>query len=156
MQTEIKDDWGMVIRISNVLPYLSIYGVVFIPGGMSTRHLRFNTEFIEWIQTAQQIKYKVSVCTGALILGAAGFLEGKTATTNSSAFELLKPYCGEVSHERVIRDVNTFTAGGVTAAIDLGLYMTECLVNQDFANIVQGKLDYPYYEAGKFERNVEL
>jgi cyclohexyl-isocyanide hydratase len=147
-QAEVTDDRGMIIRITNVLPDLSQYDLLFIPGGMSTRKLRFDTDFLEWIQTAKDVKYKVSVCTGALLLGAAGFLEGKKATTNPSAYELLEPYCSEVIRTRVVRDGHIFTAGGVTASIDLGLYMVECLIDRDFAEVVQTKMDYPYYEIG--------
>lgn len=152
---EVTDDRGMVIRITNVLPDLSVYDLVFIPGGMSTRHLRFNADFIAWIQTAKTVKYKISVCTGALLLGAAGFLEGKKATTNPSAYDLLEPYCSEVIQTRVMRDGNIFTAGGVSASIDLGLYVIESLIDRDFMKLVQHKLDYPYYEAGKFDKKVQ-
>jgi transcriptional regulator GlxA family with amidase domain len=152
-QAEVTDDRGMVIRITNVLPDLSQYDLLFIPGGISTRQLRFNPEFIAWIQTAKNVKYKVSVCTGALILGAAGFLEGRKATTNPSAYELLVPYCSEVIQTRIIRDGDIFTAGGVSASIDLGLYFVECLINREFAQIVQKKIDYPYYEKSLFFNN---
>jgi transcriptional regulator GlxA family with amidase domain len=59
------------------------------------------------------VPLKVSVCTGALLLGAAGFLHGKRATTNSSAYELLEPYCQEVVKARIVKDGNTITGGGV-------------------------------------------
>jgi transcriptional regulator GlxA family with amidase domain len=143
----------MVIKISHILPDLSTYDLVFIPGGMSTRHLRFNADFIAWIQTAKNVKYKMSVCTGALLLGTAGFLEGKKATTNPSAYDLLEPYCAEVIQTRIVRDGDIFTAGGVSASIDLGLYVLECLISSDFAEKVQKDMDYPYYEIGKFEKD---
>jgi transcriptional regulator GlxA family with amidase domain len=90
-----------------------------------------------------------------LLLGAAGFLEGKKATTNPSAYDLLEPYCSEVIHTRIMRDENIFTAGRVSASIYLGLYVNECLIDHDFAKLVQQKMDYPYYEPGKFERKVQ-
>jgi putative intracellular protease/amidase len=82
---EITDDRGMIIKIKHVLPDLSKYDLVFIPGGMATRQLRYDTDFLLWLKSAQDVKYKISVCTGALLLGAAGFLNGKKATTNPSA-----------------------------------------------------------------------
>lgn len=97
------------MKINQVSPDLSAYDLIFIPGGLSTRQLRFDTNFITWIQTAREVEYKVSVCTGALILGAAGFLNQKKATTNPSAYELLAPYCSEVVKERFVRDGNVFT-----------------------------------------------
>ena len=94
---EITDDRGMTISIKNFALDLSGYDLIFVPGCMATRQLRYDVDFIAWLQTAKDVKYKVSVCTGALLLGAAGFLEGKRATTNPSAYELLVPYCNEVN-----------------------------------------------------------
>ncbi|MFC3746202.1 DJ-1/PfpI family protein [Paenibacillus sp. GCM10012306] len=144
---QITDDRGLTLKIDHVLPDLSIYDLIFIPGGLSTRQLRYDTNFISWIETARDVEYKVSVCTGALILGAAGFLNGKKATTNTSAYELLAPYCSEVVKERFVRDGNVFTGGGVSASIDLGLYLIETLTNDNVVRQVQEKMDYPYYPA---------
>ncbi|MCR8636011.1 DJ-1/PfpI family protein [Paenibacillus radicis (ex Xue et al. 2023)] len=146
---EIKDDRGMTIKINHVRPDLSAYDLLFIPGGMATRQLQFDKDFVAWLQTAQDVKYKISVCTGALLLGAAGFLKGKRATTNPSAYELLVPYCSEVVKQRVVRDGNIFTGGGVSASIDLGLYVIESLTNTEIAKKVQQNMDYPYYETGR-------
>jgi Transcriptional regulator containing an amidase domain and an AraC-type DNA-binding HTH domain len=146
---QITDDRGLTIAINHVYPDLSVYDLIFIPGGMSTRQLRYDTDFISWIQTARDVEYKVSVCTGALILGAAGMLHGKRATTNPSAYELLTPYCSEVVKERYVRDGNIFTGGGVSASIDLGLYLVETLTNKEVVQQVQAKMDYPYYTSGR-------
>jgi transcriptional regulator GlxA family with amidase domain len=147
---EVTDDRGLTMKADKVLPNLGEFDLVFLPGGYSTRKLRFDEAFMGWIRTAESACYKVSVCTGALLWGAAGFLEGKNATTNSAAYDLLAPYCAEVLKARVVRDGNVVTGGGVTASIDLGLYMVEWLVNTDTALQVQQKLEYPYYQAGKF------
>jgi len=136
------------MKVDKVLPNLGEYDLVFFPGGMSTRTLRNDEAFMEWIRTAEPVPYKVSVCTGALLMGSAGFLEGKKATTNTSAYELLAPYCSEVIKARVVRDGNIFTGGGVTSSNDLGLYVIETLTNTDIAIQVQKKLEYPYYQAG--------
>lgn len=143
---EITDDRGLTIKINQVYPDLSVYDLIFIPGGLSTRQLRYDTDFISWIQTARDVEYKVSVCTGSLIWGAAGILNGKRATTNPSAYELLTPYCSEVVKERYVRDGNIFTGGGVSASIDLGLYFIESLTNEEVVQQVQEKMDYPYYK----------
>lgn len=147
-KAEVTDDRGLKMKIDEVLPNLGKFDLVFIPGGMPTRKLRFDEAFMGWIRTAEEVPYKVSVCTGALLLGAAGFLEGKKATTNSSAYDLLAPYCAEVVKARVVRDDNIVTGGGVTASIDLGLYIVEWLTNTDIALEVQKKLEYPYYQVG--------
>ncbi len=147
-KAEVSDDRGLTIKANEILPDLGAFDLVFLPGGHATRTLRNDEEFISWIRTAEGARYKVSVCTGALLLGAAGFLEGKKATTNSSAYDLLAPYCGEVIKARAVREGDTFTGGGVTSSIDLGLYLIECLVNTDTARQVQKRLEYPYYQAG--------
>ncbi|OMF92173.1 DJ-1/PfpI family protein [Paenibacillus sp. FSL R7-0337] len=148
-KAEVTDDRGLTMKADEVLPVLGAFDLVFLPGGMPTRTLRYDEDFMSWIRTAEGAHYKVSVCTGALLLGAAGFLKGKKATTNSSAYDLLAPYCGEVVKARAVRDGDTFTGGGVTSSIDLGLYLIECLVDTDTALQVQKRLEYPYYQSGK-------
>lgn len=146
---EIADDRGMTLLIKHVCPDLSGYDLIFIPGGFATRELRDDREFVSWIQSARDVRYKVSVCTGALLLGAAGFLRDRRATTNPSAYELLAPYCAEVVKARIVRDGDTITGGGVAASIDLGLYLVESLANAEAAKRVQQMMDYPYYRAGQ-------
>ncbi|WP_409343807.1 DJ-1/PfpI family protein [Paenibacillus sp. MBLB4367] len=148
-KAEITDDRGMTIKIGHVRPDLSGYDVVFVPGGIPTRQLRHDADFIAWLQTAAKAEYKVSVCTGALLLGAAGFLNGKQATTNPSAYDLLAPYCDTVLKTRIVRDGNVFTGGGVSASIDLGLFFVESLAGIDFVRKVQAAMDYPYYRPGR-------
>lgn len=153
---EITDDRGLTVKVTHVYPDLSDYDLLFVPGGFATRSLRFDSAFITWLQTSANVTYKVSVCTGALLLGAAGFLHGKKATTNPSAYELLTPYCSEVVKKRIVRDGNLFTGGGVSASIDLGLFVIESLTDSDFVQQVQEKMDYPYYQAGQlFNVNLE-
>lgn len=153
IKTEITDDRGLTMKVNQVSPHLSNYDLLFIPGGLSTRQLRYDTDFITWIQTASEVEYKVSVCTGALLLGAAGFIKDKKATTNPSAYELLTPYCAEVVKERYVRDGNIFTGGGVSASIDLGLFFIESLTNEEVVRQVQKMMDYPYYLANKESNN---
>ncbi|GFN30045.1 DJ-1/PfpI family protein [Paenibacillus xylaniclasticus] len=145
---QVTDDRGMTIKAHQVKPDLSQFDLVFVPGGFVTRQLRFDEPFIEWIRTARNAEYHVSACTGALLLGAAGLLEGRRATTNSKAYELLEPYCAEVVRERYVRDGNVFTGGGVSASIDLGLYFIESVAGADVARQVQQRMEYPYYRPG--------
>ncbi|GGA01166.1 dimethylglycine dehydrogenase [Paenibacillus marchantiophytorum] len=143
---EVKDDRGMVIKVDRVFQDLSEYDLIFIPGGIATRSLIHDIEFMTWIKTAQNVKYKVSVCTGALLLGAAGFTKGKTITTNPLALDLLKPYCKDVVKVRAMRDGDVFTGGGITASIDLGLFFIETITNSESAQEIQKLMDYPYYK----------
>ncbi|SFJ22877.1 cyclohexyl-isocyanide hydratase [Paenibacillus sp. UNC496MF] len=143
----MTDDRGLSIHVAHVKPDLSGYDLLFVPGGMPTRQLRFDEGFVAWLRTAERAPYKVSVCTGALLLGAAGFLRGKRATTNPSAYELLEPYCAEVVRARCVRDGDAFTGGGVASSLDLGLFVVESLAGRDFARRVREKMHYPYYFA---------
>lgn len=148
-KAEVTDELGVTMKVDLVRPDMSEYDLVFVPGGMGTRALRSDEGFVRWLQTAKPVTYKVSVCTGALLLGAAGFLEGKRVTTNASAFALLAPYCKEVVQARIVRDGNVITGGGVAASIDLGLFVVELLCGLDAVRLVQTAMDYPYYEAGR-------
>jgi len=147
---EVTDELGVRLHIDCVRPDLSGYDVVFVPGGWGTRSLRSSQEFVSWLQTAASVKLKASVCTGALLLGAAGFLEGKRATTNPSAYELLAPYCAEVWEERIVKDGDVVTAGGVASSLDLGLFLVEYWLGPSEAEKVQRVMDYPYYVTRKY------
>lgn len=145
---EITDDRGLTMKVGRVRPDLSEYDVVFFSGGMPTRQLRFDEDFVDWLRTARNARIKASVCTGSLLLGAAGFLEGKRATTNPSAYELLAPYCAEVVRdERCVRDGNVFTGGAATTSVDVGLSVVEALTDAAFARRVQDIIQYPFYRA---------
>ncbi|MFD5017890.1 MULTISPECIES: DJ-1/PfpI family protein [unclassified Paenibacillus] len=145
---EVTDELGFTVKAGKVLPELSEYDMVFVPGGMGTRKLRYDEGFVSWIAGAHNVPYKVSVCTGSLLLGAAGLLGGKKATTHPSAYELLKPYCEEVVETRIVHDGNVITGGGVSTSIDLGLYLISRLAGEAAMNSVKKQIDYPYEMQG--------
>jgi len=97
------------------------------------------------------VNYIVSVCTGSLLLGAAGFLKNKKATTHPNAYELLEPYCKEVIKSRIVKDGNLITAGGVSTSIDLALYIVEIFVNKEAVEMIKKQIDYPYEVQGIIE-----
>lgn len=148
---EVTDELGLTMKINMIRPDLSKYDLVFIPGGMGTRKLRDDQEFINWIRSAEPVQYKVSVCTGSLIWGAAGFLKESAATTHPAVYDLLDPYCQEVIQSRIVRDDNIITAGGVTTSIDLGLYLIKLLAGEEEMKLVKEQIDYPYETAGIIE-----
>ena len=136
------DIFGLEVKPSKIKNPLADYDAIIVPGGIGTRELQFNPEFVSWLNTANQVKYKISICTGSLLLGAAGFLKDKTATTNFQEYETLRPYCKIVSEERVVDDNNTITAGAVSASIDLGLYLCEKWAGREAAETIRKKIDY--------------
>lgn len=138
----IKDSFGLEIKPDKVKNSLAEYDAIIIPGGFGTRELLFNKEFIDWIKTAEKTTYKISICTGSLILGASGFLEGKKATTNFQEYESLKKYCNQVVEDRIVEDGNVITSGAVSASIDLGLYLCEKWSGEKAKNEIRKKMDY--------------
>ena len=140
----VVDDRGLRIEADAVGEPLDSYDMLFVPGGFGTRNLQHDRSFIDWLKTARSVPLKSSVCTGALLLGAAGFLRGRRATTNPSAYKELEPYCGVVVHERVVDEGDIITARGVSSAIDLGLHLVQRLAGADAHDRIATRMDYPY------------
>ena len=78
------------------------------------------------------------------MLGAAGFLQGRRATTHPNAYPELEPYCRQVVRERIVEDGDIITAGGVSASIDAGLFVVEKLTGREAGNRIATQMDYPY------------
>ena len=140
----VVDDRGLRMHPDKVGRPLHGYDILFVPGGFGTRTLKEDAAFIGWLKTARQTPLKVSVCTGALLLGAAGYLAGRRATTNPAAYKELEPYCGSVVKQRVLDEGDIVTAGGVSASIDLGLHMVKRLAGEQARNRIAAAMDYPY------------
>jgi len=136
------DHDGLKIIPNKIKNDLSEYDAIIVPGGKGTRELMHDETFIKWIQSASKIPWKISVCTGSLILGAAGFLKGKKATTHFEAYELLKPFCKEVLYDRIVEDGDCITAGAVTSSIDLGLYLCRKWAGGEADIMIRYKMDY--------------
>ncbi|WP_145319919.1 DJ-1/PfpI family protein [Paenibacillus xylanexedens] len=151
MTDQVTDESGLTLKVDRVKPDLADYDLVFIPGGMGTRKLRYDEAFVGWLRQAEQVPLKVSVCTGSLLLGAAGFLSGKKATTHPHAYDLLQTYVDEVIPKRIVKDGNVITAGGVATSIDLGIYVVGLLAGQEAAANVKLQIDYPYQMQGVVE-----
>lgn len=140
----VTDDRGLRLEADRVGQSLAGYDLLFVPGGFGTRQLQHDGAFVDWLGTARDVPLKVSVCTGALLLGAAGFLRGLAATTHPSAFAELAPYCATVADARVVDSGAVVTARGVTSAIDLGLHLVERLAGHDARERIAAQMDYPY------------
>ncbi len=128
---------------------LNDFDLLVVPGGYGSRALQHNGEFVLWLQTAAAIPLKASVCTGSLLLGAAGFLKGKRATTHPKAYAELSRYCAEVTDKRVVDEGNIITARGVSSSIDLGLHLVERLAGQSTRAEIAKQMDYPYFTPGQ-------
>jgi transcriptional regulator GlxA family with amidase domain len=142
MTPTIVDDFGLKMTVDAVMSDLSEVDLIIVPGGWGTRPLRYDDAFLNWLKTAEKVPIKCAVCTGALLLGAAGFLKNKRITTNYQAIDLARPYCREVVDERIVEDDGIITAGAVASSIDLGLYICKKLAGFDVAETIRLKMDY--------------
>lgn len=138
----IRDGTGLHVMPTKPGEPLRGYDMVIVPGGFGSRKLVDDPGFIEWLRTATSCKFKVSVCTGALLLGAAGFLKGKTATAHRTAFKELGRFCSSVVDRRIVDEGDVITARGVTSSIDLGLYLCEKLAGREAKERVRQQMDY--------------
>ena len=138
---EVHDNTGLRFAPTRVKRPLGAYELLVVPGGYGTLDLVEDEAFLDWLRTAAACDLKASVCTGSLLLGAAGFLEGRRATTHPSALADLKKFCA-VSDERVVDEGDVITAGGVTAAIDLGLHLCERLAGAEAKEKIRRQMDY--------------
>jgi transcriptional regulator GlxA family with amidase domain len=119
--------------------------VLVIPGGMGTREQVNNGPLIDWVKSAAaNATWVTSVCTGALVLHAAGLLAGRRATTHWAALDLLRDR-GDVTvleNTRYVRDGNVVTAAGVSAGIDMALWVVGQMYGVDHARAVQRFMEY--------------
>jgi cyclohexyl-isocyanide hydratase len=120
---QFRDESGFSVVADAVYEALDDCDLLVVPGGLGTRSLRSDERLVAYLRSWGATRPIASVCTGSLLIGAAGHLEGLRATTHHTAFELLRPYCREVVAERVVDEGRVVTAGGVTSALDLGLHL---------------------------------
>jgi cyclohexyl-isocyanide hydratase len=126
--------------------------VICVPGGRGTDDMVNDEEVLDFLRAqASGAKYITSVCTGSLVLGAAGLLRGYRATTHWSAMDYLAPYGATPEKTRVCVDRNRVSGGGVTAGIDFALTLVSILVDRPTAELIQLGLEYnpaPPFNAG--------
>ena len=117
--------------------------VLLIPGGQGTRREVDNERLIAFVQErAGECEWITSVCTGSFILQRAGLLDGRKASTYWAARDRLRSLGVEVVEERFVRDGNVITAGGVSAGIDMALYLVGLLKGPEVARNVQKAIEY--------------
>ena len=126
--------------------------VLCVPGGPGVSALMEDEEVLDFLrQQAAAARFVSSVCTGSLVLGAAGLLRGKRATSHWASRDLLAAFGAIPTAGRVVRDGNLLTGGGVTAGIDFALTMVAELAGPDVAQAIQLQIEYapaPPFDAG--------
>ncbi|MFD8819242.1 DJ-1/PfpI family protein [Streptomyces sp. NPDC059627] len=126
--------------------------VVVVPGGPGQTPQMTNQVLLDWIRSADATStWTTSVCTGSLLLAAAGLLEGRRATSHWLALDELRKYGAEPTGERVVTDGKYVTAAGVSSGIDMGLALLGRIAGDAVAQAVQLGIEYdpqPPYDAG--------
>lgn len=143
MNSPVRSFEGLEILPDQIGGSLSEYDYVFIPGGNGVAKLLGDKAFMEWVHSASPQAVLTAVCGGVLVLGALGSLAGKPATTHPNHMPYLERMAGSVSKARVVDAGNVITAGGVTSAIDLGLYLCQRIAGVEAAEKIRTQMDYP-------------
>lgn len=149
---EVLSDSGLALRPDTPLHICPPLDVVCVPGGPGVSALAEDEEILMFLRTqARTARYVTSVCTGSLVLGAAGLLRGKRATCHWASHHLLAPLGAIPVKERVVRDGALITGGGITAGIDFALVVLAELCGEAAAQAVQLQMEYapaPPFRAG--------
>lgn len=152
---EVRSDNGMLgLVIDGTFEDLPSPDVIVFPGGVGTRPLQSDPLVLDWVLSAHaSTMFTTSVCTGSLVLGAAGLLDGLTATTHWAAYSALAAWGATPTPERVVEhlDRRIITAAGVSAGIDMALRLTELLADRTAAQAAQLMIEYdpqPPFDCG--------
>jgi len=148
----VRTDRGLVITPSIDFASSPQFDLLIVPGGPGTDDAILDAETVEFVRVqAAGAKHIFGICTGSLLLGAAGLLKGKRAGGHWAARDLLTAFGAEVSNARMTKDGNIYTAGGVTSGIDMALQVVADLAGEDIAQQIQLQIEYdpdPPFNAG--------
>ncbi len=145
-EPEISDETGLTVKPDSVYEELSGFDLLYVPGGLGTRALVNDRRCIDYLKSWGPERPLAAVCTGALLIGRAGYLEGKRATTHHRAYDLLRPYCREVvTDRRIVDEGQVVTAGGVSSSLDLGLYLVEKFWGVAAREKISAQMEYRAY-----------
>lgn len=148
----VRSSTGLMLTPDTTFEDCPPLDVICVPGGSGVSQLIPDDETLAFLRRqAGSARYVTSVCTGALVLGAAGLLRGRRATTHWAFHELLEPLGALPVKARVVRDGNVLTGGGITAGIDFALTLAAELIGDEAAQALQLELEYapaPPFDAG--------
>ncbi len=155
----VRSDNGFLgISVDATFEELPSPNIVVFPGGVGTRDLMDDERVLDWVRTAHETTtFTTSVCTGSLVLAAAGLLDGLAATTHWSARDGLPKHGAVISEDRVVEhlDRRIITAAGVSSGIDMALRLVELLVDRTAAEASQLMIEYdpqPPFDAGALNK----
>jgi transcriptional regulator GlxA family with amidase domain len=146
------DSGALGLSADHALAEVTATDIVLVPGGKGNRALLEDDEVLGWLREIdRQTKWTTSVCTGSLVLGAAGLLEGKRATGHWLYLEPLRAYGADPVGGRFVEDGKILTAAGVSAGIDMALHLVGQETGSEVAQAVQLAIEYdpqPPFDAG--------
>jgi transcriptional regulator GlxA family with amidase domain len=152
----IRTDSGLELAAEYALSDILRADVLVVPGAGNATALSKHPEILAWIRSIHETTiWTVSVCTGSLILGAAGILSGLRATTHWAAFDRLRTWGAEPTHARIVEVGKVMTAAGVSAGIDMALMLAAKIAGQGFAESMQLGIEYdpmPPFDVGSPEK----
>jgi putative intracellular protease/amidase len=153
----VRTDNGMLQVIAEAaLADAASPDVVVVPGGVGTRALTTDPAWLDWLRGVHATStWTTSVCTGSLLLGAAGILDGLRATSHWLELETLRQYGAEPTVQRVVEQGKVITAAGVSAGIDMALTLSARLAGEDTAKAIQLGIEYdpqPPFDSGSVEK----
>ncbi len=150
---DLEADGGLVFTRVRRLAEIEQCALICVPGGFGTIEAMEDPELLAQLRRlAKTARYVTSVCTGALVLGAAGLLKGKRATSHWAWRDALSAFGATPDSARVVRDGNVITGGGVTAGIDFALTVLAEVAGDEFAQSVQLGIEYapaPPFNSGR-------
>ena len=152
----VQTDSGFALLPTATIAEVGQADILCVPGGFGCVDMMQDDDVLEWVRgVGERAQWVTSVCTGSLILGAAGLLNGYRATSHWAWRDYLKLFGAEPVAERVVFDRNRVTGGGVTAGIDFALALMGKIQGETFARAVQLGLEYdphPPFDSGTPEK----
>lgn len=152
---ELVTEMGLTFANLRALADIDSADMIMVPGGPGQTQAMMDPAFMSEVKRlGESAKYVTSVCTGSLVLAAAGLLKGKRAGSHWAYRELLAPFGAIPDDARVVRDGNCITGGGVTAGIDIALTIVADLAGEDVAKMIQLAIEYapaPPFNSGRPE-----
>ena len=148
----LADTRALAIQTACRLDEIDAVDIVLVPGGPGDEAARADPRVLEWLRRMHETtKYTVSVCTGSLILAAAGILDGIEATSHWAAYDRLEALGAKPTSRRVVRSGKIITGAGVSAGIDMALELVRDDQGDDFARAIQLAIEYdpqPPFDSG--------
>lgn len=152
----VRAGFGLELTAEYALSQISHTDILVVPGAGTATSLSHEPEILSWIKAVHQTtQWTTSVCTGSLILGAAGILQGKKATSHWAVLDRLGLWGATPVSKRVVDDGNIITAAGVSAGIDMALLLAAKVAGQEVAETLQLGIEYdpePPFNSGSLEK----